>query len=168
MKSSELIVLHFEDLYKADEVLLTLAKMQQEHLVSLEDAAVVVKTDKGKVKIRQTLDLTPGKGAVNGGFWGLLIGLLLFNPLVGWVSGLAFGALWGRMVDLGVSDAFMKEVGEAIEPETSAIFMLVRDATYDKVIDQLRPFGGTLYHTSMPQEAEEELRAALEREAVPA
>ena len=49
-----------------------------------------------------------------------------------------------------------------------AIFMLVRDATYDKVIDQLRPFGGTLYHTSLPQEAEEELRAALEGEVVPA
>jgi len=40
---SHLVVLGFDDLFKADEVLLALRKLQQQHLIDLEDAAVVVR-----------------------------------------------------------------------------------------------------------------------------
>jgi uncharacterized membrane protein len=79
---SDLIAIAYEDEFKAEEVRLTLTKLQREHLIELEDAAVVVKNKEGKVKLKQAVNLT-GAGAVSSGFWGLLIGTLFFVPLLG-------------------------------------------------------------------------------------
>ena len=45
----------------------------------LEDAVVGVKDEKGTVKLHQAVNLT-ATGAVSGGFWGTLIGLIFLNP----------------------------------------------------------------------------------------
>ena len=50
---SDLIVIAYDDEFKAEEVRLTLAKLQVEHLIELEDAAVVVKDEHGKIKLKQ-------------------------------------------------------------------------------------------------------------------
>ncbi len=70
---SDLIVVGFDNELKADEVLYKLEEMQKEHLVDLEDAVVVIKNQKGKVKVKQTYDLVSA-GALSGGMWGSLIG----------------------------------------------------------------------------------------------
>lgn len=49
---SDLIAIAYEDEFKAEEVRLTLTKLQREHLIELEDAAVVVKNKEGKVKLK--------------------------------------------------------------------------------------------------------------------
>lgn len=72
---SELIAIAYDDIFKAEEVRLTLFKLQREHLIELEDAAVVIKTADGKVKLNQSINLAAA-GAASGGFWGLLIGTL--------------------------------------------------------------------------------------------
>jgi uncharacterized membrane protein len=59
-----------------------LAKMQKEYLIEMDDVVVVTKDDKGKVKLHQAQNLT-ALGAVSGGFWGTLIGLIFLNPLLG-------------------------------------------------------------------------------------
>ncbi|WP_048753796.1 membrane protein, partial [Crocosphaera watsonii] len=72
---SELVAIAYDDEFKAEEVRLTLAKMQKEHLIELEDAAIVIKNAEGKVKLNQAINLTAA-GAASGSFWGLLIGTL--------------------------------------------------------------------------------------------
>ena len=89
---SDLIAVAYDDEYKAEEVRLTLAKLQKEHLIELEDAAVVIKKDDGKVQLKQAINLTAA-GAASGSFWGLLIGTLFWAPLVGVAVGAASGAL---------------------------------------------------------------------------
>lgn len=49
---SELIVVGYDDKFKADEVLNTLNRLQREHLIDLADAAVVVRDEQGKVKVK--------------------------------------------------------------------------------------------------------------------
>ncbi|HIK25193.1 MAG: DUF1269 domain-containing protein [Thermosynechococcus sp. Uc] len=159
---STLVVIAFDDEYKANEVLIQLLKLQREHLIDLEDAAVVVRTKEGKVKINQTQDLTL-QGALGGGFWGLLIGLLFFNPLLGWAAGLVAGAISGKFTDIGIDDNFIKELGQTISPGSSAIFTLVRQATPDKVIEEIAPFGGKVLRTSLSKEDEAKLQEALNR-----
>ncbi len=78
---ADLIVIEHDDMHKAEEVRLTLQKMQRDYLVDLADAVVAVKDEKGKVKLNQIHNLT-ASGAVSGGFWGTLIGLIFLNPLV--------------------------------------------------------------------------------------
>jgi uncharacterized membrane protein len=157
---SDLIVVGFNNELKADEVLVTLEKLQHEHLVDLEDAAIVVKTQKGRLRIKQTYDLV-GSAAFEGSFWGLLLGVLFLHPLVGVVAGIASGAIAGSLVDLGISDDFMRELGKTLQPGTSALFILVRHVTPDKVLEALRPFDGKILHTSLSRTDEAMLRKAF-------
>jgi uncharacterized membrane protein len=158
---SDLIVIAYDDEFKAEEVRLTLAKLQVEHLIELEDAAVVVKDEHGKIKLKQAVNLT-GAGAASGGFWGLLIGILFFNPLLGAAVGAASGALAGAFSDIGVDDNFIRELGETLQPKSSALFVLVRKVTPDKVLEEVSKFGGKVLRTSLSKDEESQLQTVLD------
>ncbi|TYQ26174.1 DUF1269 domain-containing protein [Pseudanabaena sp. UWO311] len=157
---SSLIAVGFKDEFTADAVILELRKLQKEHLIDLEDAAIVIRNKDGKVKIKQTQELT-AEGALSGGFWGLLFGFIFFNPLLGWAVGAIAGGISGALTDLGIDDNFIREVGITIEPSTSAIFVLVRSATPDKVLEDLSRFEGKVLKTSLSNEDEAKLKAVL-------
>lgn len=162
---ADLFVIAYEDEFKAEEVRLTLAKLQKEHLIELEDAAIVVKDQNGKVKLKQAIDLASA-GAVSGGFWGLLIGTLFFAPVLGAAVGAASGAIGGALTDIGIDDNFMKELGATLQPGTSALFVLVNKFTPDKVLEEVAPFGGKVLQTSLSKTQEAELRDVLDRRGI--
>lgn len=157
---STLIAIAYDDIFKAEEVRLTLAKLQREHLLELEDAAVVVKDAQGKVKLKQAINLTAA-GATSGGFWGLLIGTLFFAPLFGAAIGAATGAIGGALSDIGVDDNFMRELGETLSPNTSALFILIKKATPDKVLEEVSKYGGRILRTSLSKDDEKQLQEVL-------
>jgi uncharacterized membrane protein len=157
---STLVVIGYNDLHKAEEVRLTLRKMQKDYLIDLDDAVVAVKDDKGKVKLHQAVNLTAA-GAVSGGFWGTLIGMLFFSPLLGLAMGAAAGTISGALTDVGIDDKFMKELAATLKPGSSVLFVLVRKATPDKVLDELQGTGGTVLKTSLSHDDEAKLQAAL-------
>jgi uncharacterized membrane protein len=154
---SELIVFAFKTETGAEEMRDALQKMQKEHLIELEDAAVVVRKQDGKAKVKQATSLV-GAGALGGAFWGMLIGLLFFMPWLGLAAGALGGAIGGKFTDIGVDDKFIKEVGNTIEPGHSALFLLVQSATTDKVLPQLEKFDATVLQTSLSTEDEAKLR----------
>lgn len=156
---SDLIVIGFSDEFKADQVLLDLRKLEREYLLDLEDAAIVVRNKAGKVKVRQSQELV-ASGALSGGFWGLLIGMIFMQPLLG-LFGAAVGALSGALTDIGIDDNFIRELGGTIEPGTSAIFVLVRKSTPDKVLEDLSKFEGKVLQTSLSHEDEAKLQTVL-------
>jgi uncharacterized membrane protein len=162
---ADLIAIAYDDEYKAEEVRLALIKLQKEHLIELEDAAVVVKDKEGKVKLKQAVDLTAA-GATSGGFWGLLIGILFLNPLLGAAVGAAAGGITGALSDIGVEDKFMKDLGATFEPGTSALFVLVRKVTPDKVLDEIAPYGGKVLRTSLSKDQETQLQEVLNSRGV--
>ena len=163
---SDLIVVGFKDEFKADEVMNELRRLQSEYLVDLEDAAVVIRNQEGKVKIKQAQELV-ATGALSGGYWGVLLSVLFFNPIFTLV-GAAAGALSGALSDIGINDDFMRDLGSTIEPGTSAIFVLVRKSTPDRVLADLSKFEGKVLRTSLSKEDEAKLQAALtKREALP-
>jgi uncharacterized membrane protein len=158
---SDLVAISFDDEHTAFEMRAELAKLQKEYLIEMEDVVVVTKNDKGKIKLHQTVNLT-AVGAVGGTFWGMLIGMIFFNPLLGAAVGAGAGALSGRLRDIGISDEFMKKLGETFTNNTSAIFVLVRKVTPDKVLEALEGFNGKILKTSLTKDKEEELREVLE------
>lgn len=170
---SDLIVVAFPGEDTADQVLNKLQALQKEHLIDLEDACVVVRDRNGKVHVKQAVNLVgleAASGGAFGAFWGTLIGLLFLNPLAGLLTGAAFGAgagaLSGMLSDYGIDDDFIRSLGDTLEPGTSALFVLVRRVTLDKVLPELRPFGGKVIRTSLSTEQEARLRRALEDVAV--
>src|SRR5499426_311070 len=125
---STLVVIEYDDLFKAEEVRLSLMKLKKDYLIDLEDAVVAVKDQKGKVRLHQAVNLTEA-GALSGGFWGTLIGLIFLNPLLGMAMGAAAGAVSGALRDVGINDNFMKQLAAGLPAGGSALFVLVRNAT---------------------------------------
>jgi len=157
---SNLVVIGYDDQFKAEEVRLMLWKMQKEYLIDLEDAVVAIKDDKGKLKLHQAVSLTAA-GAMTGGFWGALIGLIFLNPLLGLAVGAAAGAVSGTLADVGIDDKFMKELAETMHAGSSVLFILVRRATPDKVLAELKGTGGKVLKTSLSHDDEAKLQEAL-------
>jgi uncharacterized membrane protein len=157
---STLVVVGYNDPFKAEEVRLKLRKMQSDYLIDLEDAVVAVKDAKGKVSLHQSVNL-PAAGAVSGGFWGTLIGLIFMVPILGLAVGAAAGAVSGALSDVGINDKFMKDLAASMTPGSSALFVLVRKATPDKVLEELKGTGGKVLKTSLSHEDEAKLQAAL-------
>ena len=157
---ADLIVIEYDDIHKAEEVRLKLLKLQGEYLIDLEDAVVAFRDEKGKVRLNQIQNLT-ASGAVSGGFWGTLIGMIFLNPLLGMAAGAGAGAISGALTDVGINDNFMKEIASGFQNGTSALFVLVRKVTPDKVLAELQGSGGKILQTSLTHEKEEKLQAAL-------
>ena len=164
---SDLIVIVYEDQFKAEEVRTQLLKLQKEYLIDLEDAVVAVKDDSGKVKLHQIFNVTAA-GAVSGGFWGTLIGLIFLNPLIGLAAGAGVGALSGALTDVGINDDFMKDLAATFKNGSSLLFVLVRKSTPDKVLAEIQGSGGKVIKTSLTHEQEQKLQAALDASKAPA
>jgi uncharacterized membrane protein len=137
-----------------------LARLQKEYLIDMEDVVVVTRDESGKVKLHQATNLTAA-GALGGSFWGLLIGMIFLNPQVG--AAVGAGAPSGHLTDLGIDNNFMKELGDGLPKGGSALFVLVRKATPDRVLADLEPFRGKgkVLQTSLSKENEQELRDFL-------
>lgn len=160
-----LVAIVYPDEHRAAEVMATLKRLQSEYLLDLKDACYVTRDKQsGKIQLHQAVNLT-AMGAATGAFWGALIGMIFFMPLVGLAIGAASGALGGKLSDYGIDDNFIKSVGAKVEPGTSAIFMLVRRATVDKVEPEIAKFGGQLLYSNLAKETEEKLQRLLEESA---
>jgi len=155
-----LVVIGYDDPFKADEVRLKFLKMQKDYLIDLEDAVVAVKDKDGKVKLHQIFH-TVKAGAIGGGFWGTLVGLIFLMPLLGLAVGAASGAVAGALSDVGIEDDFMKKLAATMQPDTSALFVLVRKSTPERVLEELKGTGGKILQTSLSHDDEAKLQAAL-------
>ncbi|MEF8728613.1 MAG: DUF1269 domain-containing protein [Accumulibacter sp.] len=164
---SNLIVVAYDDQFRAEEVRTKLRKLQQDYLIDLEDAVVAVKDEKGKVKLHQMYNLT-ASGALSGGFWGTLIGLIFMNPLLGLAVGAGAGAVGGALTDVGINNDFMKDLAATFGNGSSVLFVLVRKATPDKVLEELQGTGGKVIKTSLTHEEEAKLQAVLDKVQTPA
>jgi uncharacterized membrane protein len=160
---SNLIVIGFNNEADAFAMRAELAKLQAQYLIEMEDAVVVTRDTNGKPQLHQAVNLT-ASGAVGGMFWGTLIGMIFMNPLLGAAIGAGSGALSGRLSDIGINDQFMKELGATLTSGTSALFVLVRKSTPDKVLEALKPFAGKgkVIQTSLTKDKDDELRAFME------
>jgi uncharacterized membrane protein len=158
---SQLVVIEFPDEHTAFALRAELVKMQKEYLINMEDAVVVTKDEKNKVKLHQAVNLTL-TGAMGGSFWGMLLGMIFLNPLLGAAVGAGAGAISGKLTDIGIDDEFIKEFSENFTPGASALFVLFREASPEKVLERLKGFKGKVMKTSLKLDDEEKLRQVIE------
>ncbi|MCT0225317.1 DUF1269 domain-containing protein [Synechococcus sp. CS-1328] len=161
---SSLVVVSFPKVEEAEQVRRELVDIQREQLISLEDAVVVEHDAEGQVHLRQAINLAAA-GALGGGFWGTLVGLLFLNPLLGAAVGAGVGAASGSLSDLGINDGFMRELGETLPKGSAALCLLLREATPDRVIERLRTHAphAKLLRTNLSHTDEDHLRELLDK-----
>jgi uncharacterized membrane protein len=157
---SELIAVAYPDEGRAAEVLQTLRRLQREGVIELDDVASAVRGRDGQLRLQQSHVLT-AVSAAQGALWGGLLGLLVLAPLPGMVMGAAAGAATGEVKRMGIDGRFMRQLAQQLGPGSSAAFALVRRADPEAVLRELRPYGGTVLHTTLSEQDEARLRAGL-------
>ena len=157
---SNLVAIAYDDVDQAQQVTQKLGELMKEHSIELEDAVIVEHRANGKIKLHQPS--MAGLGAASGALWGGLIGLIFFMPLLGAAIGAASGGAAGALSDHGIDDDFMKELGDKLPEGGAAVFVLVREATADKVVPEISKFGGHVIQSSLSNEQETALQEALD------
>ena len=158
---ANLVAIAYDNVGEAQQVMDTLGRLQKEHAIELEDAVIVEHQHGGKMKLHQPS--MAGVGAAGGALWGGLIGLIFLMPLFGIAIGAATGAAAGAMSDYGIDDKFMKELGQKLPEGGAATFVLVKEATADKVVPEVAKYGGHVLQTSLSNEQEAALQDAFDK-----
>ena len=101
---------------------------QRDGAIDLIDAAVIVHTADGKVKIDESADPSGKKWAKRGAIAGGVVGLI-FPPsiIVSAAVGGGAGGIWGKIRDKGFKDEDLKQIGNDMPPGTSAIIAVAED-----------------------------------------
>jgi len=122
------IVIRYPERETADQALEFVRGLAKEKVIRLRDAVAITKTDKGRIKLHQTKDDPAGRGFLKGGVIGIIFAVLFGAP--GWI---AAGALLGTgfsMFDRGIKNKLLKELGENMTPDESALAVLVKEADW--------------------------------------
>lgn len=156
---STLVAVAYPDNATAQQARNTLTRLQTERLVQLDDAVIAI-NENGKIKLDQSVNLVGGN-ALSGALWGGLIGMIFLMPIAGAAIGAASGAITGKLSDYGIDDQFVKDLSSQLKPGNAALFVLVRESTPDRVMNEMKQFGGKVLRTNLSEADEQRLQAAL-------
>lgn len=135
---ANLVVLKFDTPDGADKGLALAESLQKQQLLQIIDAATVVwPKGKKKPKTRQLSHLET-VGALDGAFWGMLLGFIFFVPFFGMAVGAAMGALSQHFSNYGIDEDFIKQVRTKVTEDTSGLFLLLGTVTADKVVEAFK------------------------------
>jgi uncharacterized membrane protein len=158
-----LVAIGYPDQTTAEEARKTVQQLEAELIIQADQVASISRDLEGKYHVQTTHGgASAGGGAIWGSFWGLLFGLLFFVPFAGWVMGAGLGALFGHLGEKGIDKAFQDQVRDYVKPGTSALFMVIEQATPDKAVAALEQYGGTVIRTSLSEEDTRKLQEALQ------
>jgi len=104
------------------------------------DAAVVTRSESGRVELHQTQQIAAGEGVVTGGTVGFVAGMLLGGPIGGALLGMLGGGIWGAR-DTGVPDARLRELGESLAPGGALLCVLMQADAAVAAQEALAPYG---------------------------
>jgi len=155
---SDLIAIKFDSDEEAMLALRSLRELEAQGQIAFDDTAVLARDVEGKLWVKNEFDSGIEAAATVGGLLGLLLGPL--GLAVGAVSGAAIGQSLNR----GIDDDFVEQVQEAIQPDTSALFLMVREADARALVSALSPYEGRIIHTTLSPEAADVLNMAMRGE----
>jgi len=164
-----LVAIGYPDQSTAEQARHTVQQLEAELIIQADQVAAISRDPDGKYHVTTTHGgASASGGAAWGGFWGLLFGLLFFVPFAGLALGAGFGALFGHLGEKGIDKAFQEQVRDQLKPGTSALFLVIEQATPDKATAALEQYGGTVIKTSLSDEDTKKLQEALTPDAAPA
>ena len=162
-QGATLLAIRFDHPLKAQEALLAMVRIAEQNVIRINDAAIVDKDAKGKIRLRQSKDINPGQGAAAGGWYGAVIGILAgpIGIIAGGVLGAAAGGLFAKLRDIGIDDDHMKEMGERINPGEDLLFLLLEDIHRPEFCREMKRFDGEVFESTADEDLNTELRSCL-------
>jgi uncharacterized membrane protein len=164
------VVVGFTEPSKAYQALNVLKECSAEGRIGLESAAIVERTEDGKLGIPESVDNDELVGMASGSLIGMLIGVLggPLGVLVGWGAGAMMGGAFD--VDRAVtSDEALTVLGRAIPPGTTAVIASVEEPAVEVIDAEMYKLGGEVTRRPVVEvmgelEAAEEAADAAARE----
>ncbi len=157
----QLIVAAFQKEDAADAALNAIIQAKKERLVKIHEAAVVRRDPGGKLHIIERGDLGPGAGAASGAALGAVVGLFggPIGALLGGAAGAAIGGIAAKLIDTGIPDDRLRQIGSALQPGTSAIVAMIEHAWVSEIQDELQRAGGNLLAAAITEDVKNQLAA---------
>jgi uncharacterized membrane protein len=109
-------------------------------LAGIRDSAIVTRTERGRVELRQTHQVAAGEGVLAGGTVGFVAGMLLGGPIGGALLGMLGGGAWASR-DTGLPDARLRELGDSLGPDGALLCLLVPADDAPAVREKLAVYG---------------------------
>ena len=156
----DLIAIAYDDTTTALSAMDEVHHLAEDLIIQPDAVAAIVRADDGKFRTI-TNQHEVGAGATWGLFWGMLFGILFFVPVLGMAFGAGLGAIMGKITKSSIDKSFQDQIKDALQPGTSALFLIVEQMTGDKATKGLSKFGGEVIKTSLSEEDEKELQDAL-------
>ena len=144
----QLFIAIYDSEFQAKQALKDFQSMDREGSIDLIDGAVIVHTAEGKVTLEETADPSGKRWAKRGAVAGGLVGLI-FPPsiIASAVVGGGAGGLWGKVRDKGFKDEELKQIGQNMEPGTSAMIAIAEDHVIERLERGLEGYGRIARHT---------------------
>ncbi|MDW6024232.1 DUF1269 domain-containing protein [Mesorhizobium sp. BAC0120] len=156
---SDLIVMVYPTVARAEVVRQRLIELQKEHLIALDDAVIVTKAESAWIRLDHLISTTAG--ATSGSFWALFIGLLFLGSVDGAVAAGASCKLRGALTEVGLNNAFANKLAARLQPGTAGLFLLIKLMTTDSFLREIESFGCAVPKTSIDESKDQVLRDAL-------
>lgn len=153
----QIIVAAFNDPNRAAEIMDEIKQGKKEGLIGIIDAAVVVKDADGKLKVKDAKRRST-KGLITGGVVGGVLGLLAGPVGLLAIGGGAIGALAGKVSGSALK-AEMKDIGEALTPNSSAIVAIIEHTWVTQMEEMLAAEGARVVMDSLKADIAEQLNA---------
>lgn len=154
-KPYDFAVVIYEGTDTADRAFDALRDLEKQDMLKLHDAAVITRTDKGKIKLKNKGFIAGGKG----GAIGLVIGAVLGGPIVGAVVGWAVGFFRG-----GDRRDIRNALNEKLGIKNSALAIVVEDANWEEIVPATEHFGGEPIHYQLQGESLAKLQQMAEED----
>jgi uncharacterized membrane protein len=159
----QLIVAAFQGENDADEALDELKKAKKEHLIKVNDAAILRKDAKGDLHIKETEDMTGKRGGVIGGVVGAGLGILTGGATLALAGvGAAAGGLAAKLRDSGFKDERLRQLGEGLTPSSSAIVAVIEHTWVEEAQKEFEKAGANVVVESIAADIATQLEAGRE------
>jgi len=139
-------------------------ELAKEKVVKLKDAVAITKTEKGKIRLHQTKDDPASKGFLKGGVIGIVFAVLF--GAAGWIVASALLGTAFAMFDRGIKNKLLKEFGEEMTTNESALAVLIKQADWAILSDRLdeKNFQGTILISELVEENLDEVEKLVENQ----
>jgi uncharacterized membrane protein len=131
---TQVVIAAFHEEAAAGQVADALKEAKKQHQLYYRNVAVIRKDEKGKVKVKETGDMSGGTGAAVGALIGGAFGL--FAGPAGLAAGVAAGAAIGGagagLSDAGLDNKRLKQLGTVLQPGNSAIIAVFEEVKVDR------------------------------------
>jgi len=159
--SSDIAIYIFDNEKDAKSMQKSIKQMEQRNKLKIAAMAMVKKDKKGKVKVKETGDVSTKGGATRGGIIGVVAGTILGGPIGGLVAGAVLGALTAKAVDFGISDDQIEMISEEMDRGKTALFVELVSGDLGLISSSVRQMGGQVIELDVPEPTRIQAEEAL-------